>query len=83
MQAPDNQLTEEEIRAALETELFSTLGSMSRRLPERPHPSEPAILQCRQKFPTRSSSKIIAILFTQCNAEAKEDIKYLILPQKT
>lgn len=29
MQTPDNQLTEEEIRAALETELFSTSGSMS------------------------------------------------------
>lgn len=56
MQTPDNQLTEEEIRAALEPELFSTSGSMSHRISTCLLPSEPAILE-QAKIPQQEQLK--------------------------
>lgn len=45
VQAPDNQLTGEEIRAVPETELFPTSGSMSCWLPQWMGPSQPSTSQ--------------------------------------
>lgn len=85
VQAPDNQLTGEEIRAVPETELFPTSGSMSRWLPQWMGPSQPSISQQLRTAHWEQLWDCYPPHPYSFNALPREEVKHQIYPklQKT